>query len=206
MAILFDFYQTPNPKKEEKTTQKYHARVVNRQTLDPSTLVNHICERSTLGKGDVLAMFSELNHEIKQQLLAGNRVCIPGVGYFSLSIQAPADADPQSTRAQHLRVKRVEFRADAHLREEILAGATFERSPEKKHSAAITNEEVNRIVEEYLKDHPFLTRQVLSELCHLTKGTAQNHIRRLVSEGRLVNTNTPRNPIYMWKKTKKAKH
>lgn len=205
MAILFDFYSNPTPNGDEEQTPKFHARAVNRQTLDPDTLVSHICERSTLGKGDVLAMFSELNHEIKQQLLAGNRVEIPGLGYFSLSLQAPSDADPQSTRAQHLRVKRIEFRADAHLREEIMAEATFERSPEKKHSATLNEEEVDQLVETYLKDHPFITRQVLSGLCHLTKGTAQNHIKRLLEEGKLINTNTPHTPIYMWKETEHKK-
>lgn len=206
MSILYDFYVSPsgggtevNGESCEPAPVKVHARVVNRQTLDPETLVNHICERSTLGKGDVVAMFSELNHEVAQQLLAGNSVNIPGLGYFSLSLLTPANANPRATRAQHLRVKRIEFRADPQLRKKVLNEASFERSPEKRHSAEVSNEEVELAVRGYLKGHPFITRKVFSELCHLTKGTALNHIRRLVKEGVLVNSNTPHNPIYMLK-------
>ena len=205
MSIIYDFYTSPNSEASKEKNPKFHARVVNRQTLDPAILVNHICERSTLGKGDVQALLSELNHEVSQQLLAGNCVYIPGLGYFSLSLQAPSDADPQSTRAQPVKVKRIEFRAEANLRHKILMEATFERSSEKKHSANHTQDEVIQLVREYLSQHLFMTRQIFSELCHFTKGTAQNHLRKLMEEGVIENTNTPRNPIYVLKKEKERK-
>ena len=200
MSILYDLYASPNSEANEESIPRYHARVVNRQTLDPDTLVDRICERSTLGRGDVLALFKELSHEMRQQLLAGNAVTLPNLGTFSLSLHAPADANPTTSRAEHIQVKRIEFRADNQLRTNILHAATFERSANKTHSASLTNEEVNKLVGSYLKEHPFITRKTLSELCHFTKGTALNQIRRLVNEGILVNSNTPHQPIYVLKK------
>lgn len=199
MSILYDFYASPTTEKNEEDTPKYHVRAVNRQTLDPDTLINHICERSTLGKGEIAALLEELSYEIGQQLLAGNCVYIPKIGSFSLSLKSPADVNPTSTRAEQINVKRIEYRADSELRANVLSKATFERSPQKKHSAKLTNEEINNQVRIYLKDHPFLTRPLLEEICHLTKSTALNHIHRLIKEGILTNTNTSRQPIYILK-------
>lgn len=197
MAILYDLYITPTPDKEATGNPSYHARTMNRQTMDADVLIQHICERSTLGKGDVISLFTELNREVSRQLLAGNRVCIPGLGYFSLSLQTLKEVDPNSTRAQYIQVKRIEFRAEAALRDKVKKEATFERCQMKNHSASHSNEEILQLVIEYLQTHPFLTRETFSELCHFTRCTAINQLHRLVDEGILVNTNTPRNPIYM---------
>lgn len=199
MSILYDIYPSPSNKETEGLGQLYHARTINRQTLDPEILVNHICERSTLGKGDVHAMLKELSHELTQQLLAGNRVYIPGIGYFSLSLQAPANTDPKSARAEHMRVKRIEYRAESQVRQKVVNNATFERSLEKTHSAKLGYDEIDNLVKEYLKSHPIITTAIFCEICHLTRSTARKHITRMVIEGLLVNTNTPKNPIYIWK-------
>lgn len=199
MSILYDLYISPTTNEQEETSPRYHARTVNRQTLDPDTLVSHICERSSLGKGDILALFEELNNEIRQQLLAGNSIYVPKIGVFSLSLQSPADINPQTARAEHIKVKRIEYRAESSLRNAILQQATFERNSEKKHSALLTNEEINEKAKEYLTDHPFLTRNLLEKVCNLTRGTALNHIRRMVKEEILINTNTPQQPIYVLK-------
>ena len=198
MSILYDFYNSPISNEKAAThTPTYHARVVGGQTLDPQILINRISQRSTLGKGDILSLFKELSDELAQELLAGNRVSIPGIGYFSLSLHAPREAQPNATRAQHIRVKGIEFRAEASLRNRVQSHALFERSREKVHSAKLTHEEINDLLTEYFNGHPYLTCRSFCELCHFTKGTAQNHLKRLLQEGRLVNTNTPRNPIYM---------
>ena len=199
MSILYDLYRSPNLQSDDPNELNYHVRAVNKQTVDPDVLVQHICDRSTFGKGEVLAIFNELTREVTQQLLAGNSVTIPGLGFLSLSLQSTTKANPKTIRAEHVKVKQIEFRAEANLRRAVINGATFERSTTKVHSANLTNEETNTRVKNYLKNHPFITRATLSELCHFAKGMAQNHIKRMVDEGILVNSNTPRNPIYMLK-------
>lgn len=214
MAILYDFYASPSvmeegakeQAKEQELATKYHARVVGGQTLDVKKLVSRISQRSTLGEGDVLAVFHELSDELSQELLAGNRVYFPEIGYFSLSLQAPAEADPKETRAQKIRVKRIEFRAETQLRKKVESHAVFERSSKKMHSARLSHEEVESKVLEYLKEHMYVTCRTVCECCHLTKGTAQNHLKRMLAEGKIVNTNTPRNPIYMVAKDKVLSH
>ena len=201
MSIRYDLYATPTPNKEagatHNETPSYHARIVERDTLHPDTLIQHICERSSLGKGDVVSLFAEIGREVSQQLLAGKRVNIPGLGTFSLTLQVAKGATPKSTRAQHVKVKQINFRAEAELRNQVINNAIFERSQENRHSASISNEEIKEAVTNYLKKQPFITRKTFCQLCQLTKCTAINHLHRLVNEGVLVNSNTPHNPIYM---------
>lgn len=197
MSIQFDFYNTPSPEGivDEKKV-RYHARVVTKQTVDLEDIVKLIHGRSTLSVGDIMAVLSELREVVKQSLLDGNNVNLNGLGIFSLTLEAPKDALPDSTHAQNISVKRIEFRAEKKLRNEIKSEAHFERSRTKKHSAHISIYEVDALLVDYFEEHTYITRQRFETLCHFTKNTALRHLKRLVDEGRLINTNTPRNPNY----------
>ena len=197
MAIKFDFYHSPSKSKTgEETKEHFHARVVGKQTVDTEDLINEMHERSTLAKSDIIAVLSELNHVLKQHLLDGDNVKIKGLGVYSLSLEAPKDADPNKTHAQNIKVKRIEYRADRQLRKEIISNARFERSREKVHSSVISIYEIDALLIDYFEEHAYITRKKFEDLCHLTKNTAARHLKRLVEEGRLVNTNTLRSPNY----------
>ena len=197
MSIQFDFYNTPSPEGiiNEKTP-RYHARVVSRQTIDLEDITRQIHERSTLSKGDIKAVLSELRDVVKQGLLDGNNVLLNGIGEYSLTLAAPKDASPTKTHAQNISVKRIDFRADRNLRKEIISEAHFERSLTKNHSAHISLYEVDSLLIDYFADHTYITRQSFETLCKFTKNTALRHLKRLVDEGRLINTNTSHNPTY----------
>ena len=197
MSIQFDFYNTPSPEgiiNEKKS--RYHARVVTKQTLDSEDIIKRISERCTLSKGDITAVLSELRDVVKQGLLDGNNVLLNGLGEYSLTLEAPKDASPTKTHAQNISVKRIDFRADRKLRKEIMSEAHFERSLTKKHSAHISIYEVDALLVDYFEEHTYITRQSFETLCQFTKNTALRHLKRLVDEGRLINTNTSRNPNY----------
>lgn len=197
MAILFDFYHSPsNQEIGEETNERYHARVVSSQSVDLDDVAARICERCTLSKGDVIAVINELSAEIETGLLSGKQVNISGIGHFSVSLKAPKDANPKNTHAQSIEIKRIEFRADHQLRKNVMSKAVFERSREKKHSAYISGNEIDSLLIDYFEKHSYITRKGFEDLCHLTRSTAARHLQRLVSEGRLVNTNTSRNPNY----------
>ena len=196
MSIHFDFYR--NPSHEETTGEeatKYHARVVGSQTIELSTIVDHISQRCTLSKGDIQAVIGELSDEISHILCEGNRAAIPGIGYFSLSLAVDREAQ-LTTRSHSVRVKHIEYRADQEIKDKVTAHATFERTKEKRHSAALTIYEVDALLIDYFEENKFLTCQQLADLCHFTKITAYRHLKRLVAEGRLKNIGTPRTPLY----------
>lgn len=195
MAVLFDFYHTPSPKTIE-SEEKFHARVVGGQIIHLETLVDHISRRCTLTKGDIQAVLSELGDELATELSEGNRVSLPGIGSFYLSLSAPHDASPAQTRAQSIQLKRVEFRADQQLKEQLQRKIIFERSREKTHSSSLSQEEIDVLLTAYFKENAFITRTKFAELCQFTRMTALRHLKRLLDDGRLTNINTPRNPVY----------
>lgn len=197
MSIQFDFYHTPSPEGIANEKQPhYHARVVAKQTIDSDNIVRRISERSSLSKGDIMAVLSELRDVVKQSLLEGNNVQLNGLGVYSLTLEAPEDASPTKTHAQNISIKRIDFRADRKLRKEIMAEAHFERSTTKNHSAHISIYEVDALLVDYFEEHTYITRQRFETLCQFTRNTALRHLKRLVNEGRLINTNTSHNPNY----------
>lgn len=195
MPILFDFYVSPSDSgKGEK--EKYHARVVRSHTVQIDDIVNNISKRCTLSKGDIRAVLDELGDELVYNLCEGDRVYLPGIGYFYLSLSAPKDTDPKTTRSQSIGIKAVEFRADSILKKGLESHAKFERSDIKVHSSRLDSYETDALLEDYFHKNEFLTRIKFEKLCGFTKTTAQRHLQRLMDEGRLVNVNTRHNPIY----------
>lgn len=195
MPILFDFYASPSgPEKEEK--EKYHARVVRSHTIQIDDIVNNISKRCTLSKGDIRAVLDELGDELVYNLCEGDRVCLPGIGYFYLSLSAPKNANPKTTRSQSIGIKAVEFRADSILKNSLESHAKFERSDIKVHSSRLDSYKIDTLLEDYFHKNEFLTRTKFERLCGFTKTTAQRHLQRLIDEGRLINVNTRHNPIY----------
>lgn len=195
MPILFDFYISPSDSgKGEK--EKYHARVVRSHTVQIDDIVNNISKRCTLSKGDIRAVLDELGDELVHNLCEGNRVYLPGIGYFYLSLSAPKDANPKTTRSQNIGIKAVEFRADRILKNSLENRAQFERSDIKVHSSRLDIYEIDALLVDYFYENEFLTRIKFERLCGFTKTTAQRHLQRLLDEGKLVNVNTRHNPIY----------
>lgn len=195
MPILFDFYVSPsNSGKGEK--EKYHARVVRSHTVRIDDIVNNISKRCTLSKGDIRAVLDELGDELVYNLCEGDRVCLPGIGYFYLSLSAPKDTNPKTTRSQNIGIKAVEFRADSILKNSLESHAQFERSDIKVHSSRLESYEIDTLLVDYFHKNEFLTRIKFEKLCGFTKTTAQRHLQRLVDESKLVNVNTRHNPIY----------
>ena len=198
MAITFDFYHSPSTQTEGgESSERFHARVVGGQTIDMDQLIHHINQRCTLTKGDIQAVIGELSEELAHSLLNGDRVNIPGIGTFSLSLQAPKDANPLNTHAQNIQVKQIEYRPDHQLKQRVTTQATFERSKDKVHSAHITSHEIDALLIDFFEENMFITRPQFEALCHFTRNTAQRHLKRLVEEGRLTNINTNHQPTYI---------
>ena len=196
MPIQFDFFHSPSSNPEEnEANEKYHARVVGNNSLDIDNIVNHIQQRCTLSKGDIIAVIGELSSEIANGLLDGKRVNIPEIGQFYLSLKSPQDANPERTHAQNVEVKGIKFVADKTLKEKVISNAKLERS-HTTHSATLDLNEIDALLTQYFENHSFINRKKFEELCHLTERTALRHINRLLEEGRLINTNTKKNPIF----------
>ena len=197
MSVKYDLYRTPQPKKGKKKAEvKYHARVVGGQTLDENLLAKYIHNRCTLSEGDFLTCMYELGQEMATQLCAGNRVYLPHIGYFSITLDAPEGCNPEDTHAQSVKFKQIKFRADQQLKDLMLQNMHLERAEVKVHSKAMSLEAIDQKLIEYFQKKRVMNRATFQELCKMTTSSSYRHINRLVEEGKLVNINTPHSPLY----------
>ena len=195
MSILFDFYESP-PQEGDGDKKRYHARPMFSGTVSTEMLAAIIHDRSSLSVGDILSTITNLGLVLSEQLQDGRRVCIDGIGYFHVSLSCPEIRTKKDMRADKVHVKSVVFRAHKHLKSDMMK-VKAERSDYRRHSARLSNEEIDIKLTEYFKENQVLTRRDFQSLCQMTQETALRHIRRLLTEGKLKNIGISRQPIYV---------
>lgn len=196
MAIRFELYKTPRPEKEGEQ-QLYHARVINFQHIDTEYLASEIQSATSLTIGDVKAVLTSLSHFMGSRLREGERVHLDGLGYFQVTLNSNKPITSPKTKANQMSLSpTITFRADKELKREI-SGIKLERTKMKVHSAIRSNAEIDKLLTNYFKDHPFLTRSDFQGLCRFTATTAARHIKRLKEEKKLENINSYYHPIYV---------
>lgn len=197
MSIIYDWFENPKRREEEETT--LHVRPCFNGTVSTKTLVRCIQERCSLTSGDVLAVLTELNDVLGNELREGRQVHITGLGYFAptLTVEGRVTPDmPLRERNRKVRFKGVSFRMDKELRQSI--GPTrMAMTRWESHSQVSTAQEQKRKLTEYFSQHDFLTRRDLQFLLGLKKSTAVSLLRQWRQAGLLLNKGTDRQPIYV---------
>lgn len=194
MAIKYDIYETPLPDKDSENT--YHIRLINTGIIDTERLAEEIEFSTSLTAGDVKNVFTSLNHLFVEYLSRGYRVHIEGLGYFQLSLKAPAINDPKKMRAEHIRVKTIKFLPEKKMKAQ-LSKLKFERIKRKNHSQKHESEDIIELLKEYFRENIFITRSEFEKLCGLTRGTAINRINDLIKRGVLIRKGVANSSIYI---------
>ena len=195
MAIEFDIYPSPTPPNSDRETT-YHARVANSETITTDDIAHNIHQRCTLTISDIKAVLSELHDELVYHLCKGNHVYLEGIGYFRLTLSAPSDITPTNMHRQRISIKAVDFRADTSLKKDLAENAQFKRTEHKHRSALLDIYEIDALLVDFFETNQYLTRRRFEQLCDFTPSTAARHLKRLIDEGRLKNTNTKQSPVY----------
>lgn len=194
MAIKFEFYRTPVTAGTRK--KRYYPKVMHARRVDTEKLAQEIHQCCTLTVSDVRAVLIALSEQLASHLENGERVHVEGLGSFYVTLKAPEVRDPKTVRASSVRVKTVRFCPDMELKE-LLEGAEIKRSDWRPHSRVWTSAEMDARLADYFQRETFLTRRIFQELFVLTKTTALRYIRQLVAEGKLQNTGTRTQPVYL---------
>lgn len=197
MAIQFELYKTPHPKDEEGK-EVYHARVVNFQHIDTDYLAKEIQIATSLTEGDVKSVLESLSHFMGDRLREGQSVHLDGIGYFQIKLNSQEPITSPKLKANQIKLKaNISFKADAKLKRSVSV-VHVERSKLKPHSAVLSNDEIDKLLTNYFKSNPVLTRRDFQGLCGFAPTTAARQIKRLKEEEKkLKNINTYYNPIYM---------
>lgn len=194
MSIDFEFYETPDPSGEKK--ERYHARVVSRNTVTTDKMADIIQEASSLTITDVKAVLTALSYWMAEYMADGNRVHLEGIGYFQPTLKCTQEVDPRKTKAQSVWFKSVKFRADQQLKKR-LKNVHTKRSSMKIHSAKLANDQVDKKIADYISVNNFITRKQIQELLRMTDSTMHRHIQRMIKEGKIKNTGTRTHHIYI---------
>ena len=197
MAILFDWYELPEPKDKQREEKILHPRIRLNGSTTTDELRRRIQERSSLTETDVSAVLDALSHVMGEDLAEGRQVHLDGIGYFHpvLTSTEPVTAATKR-KTTKIKLKGIKFRADQVLKNEIGA-IKVKPLGMNEHSQKLSDKEIDRRLTGYFSTHQFLTRESFQVLCGMMRSTAQLHIRLLRSEGKLENVGKLNQPIYV---------
>ncbi|MDO5421376.1 MAG: DNA-binding protein [Bacteroides sp.] len=196
MAIVFDWYENPNAS-EEEGEKGLHPRIFLNGKVDTDKLCSMIHARSSLTVGDAQSAISTLAKICSEELRDGRVVHIDGLGYFAPTLESTQRVTRStSNKSAKLRLKTISFRPDIKLKAE-LAGISATQAKYTRHSAQLSEVEIDIRLKEYFAEHSIMVRYDFQELCGLTRATANRHLRRLQDEGKLKNVGRRTQPIYM---------
>ncbi len=96
MAVKYRIYQLKNSTEGNAYNGKWYARAVVDEVTDTQALAELIQRNCSVKRSDVMAVLTELSEVLKDELLAGNRIKIDGIGSF----KAGFTSKPADTRAE----------------------------------------------------------------------------------------------------------
>lgn len=196
MAIDFEFYNAPDPTGDNPET--FYARPVISRTVGTEEICSDIQYASSLTMVDIKAVLAALSDAIIFHMGQSHRIYLEGIGYFQPTLKVMREVVPDKTRAQSVCFKSITYRPDTRI-VKYLADVETRRAVFKVHSDKLTTTEVDKMVTEYLQSNDYITRAKMEKLCRLTRSTTQRHITRMLSEGKLSNKGTRKQPLYVLK-------
>ena len=159
----------------------------------------NIQSASSLTQSDVIAAVAALKEEISFQLMSGNAVHLPGIGYFTLSVKGKLYQDPRSGhyRLRDPEARTVKFRPDTEMMEALLH-TEFENVTYRQDVSSIpTYKEIDEAIERLGTDRPFFSVDDLRLSLNLSQANAYRIAARLVEEGKIKNIGKGRSKLYV---------
>lgn len=197
MAILFDWFEDPQPADKQQEEKTLHPRIKLNGSVGTDVLRRRIQARCSLTETDVSAVLDALSHIMGEELADGKQVHLDGIGYFYPCLTCTEPVTAQTKRKlTKVKLKAIKFRADRTLKSElgVLKVKCLKGNLDFRR---LTNEEIDRRLTNYFQTHRFLRRTDFQELCGMVRSTAMRHLRRLRSEGKLENAGGLTQPIYV---------
>ena len=199
MELKYDIYTIKNAAGSDEDRQ--YVRLMQYEPMDEKQLLAKIQDWCTLTKGDVAAVLAELHDIAVSELTGGNRMFIPGIGYFSLSasLEMPEDKPGKKITGREVRITGINFRPEATLMQEVQRGVHFARSRYSSQSTQYTEEKMLAKIKDYLQDNRYITSRIMCMQFGLTRYATDKWLKLFCAKGILVKDGTPHSPIYFLK-------
>ena len=196
MAISFDWYENPvSPDKPEE--KRFHPRIIANGQIDTKDLRSRIQSRCTLNEVDVTAVLDALSQVMGEELCEGRQVHLDGIGYFYPTLTATdeiaADTPRRNTK---VKLKGIQFRSDQKLKNSV-GHIKIKQMKRIIHSPKLSETDIDSRLRKYFTDHQIMQRSDFQDITGMVRSTAMIHIRRLRTEGKLLNIGIPSQPIYV---------
>ena len=196
MAILFDWYENPvSPDKPEE--KRFHPRIIANGQIDTKDLRSRIQSRCTLNEVDVTAVLDALSQVMGEELCEGRQVHLDGIGYFYPTLTATEEISADTPRRNtKVKLKGIQFRSDQKLKNSV-GHIKIKQMKRIIHSPKLSETDIDSRLRKYFTDHQIMQRSDFQDITGMVRSTAMIHIRRLRTEGKLLNIGIPSQPIYV---------
>lgn len=196
MAISFDWYENPvSPDKPEE--KRFHPRIIANGQIDTKDLRSRIQSRCTLNEVDVTAVLDALSQVMDEELCEGRQVHLDGIGYFYPTLTATEEIAADTPRRNtKVKLKGIQFRSDQKLKNSV-GHIKIKQMKRIIHSPKLSETDIDSRLRKYFTDHQIMQRSDFQDITGMVRSTAMIHIRRLRTEGKLLNIGIPSQPIYV---------
>ena len=196
MAISFDWYENPvSPDKPEE--KRFHPRIIANGQIDTKDLRSRIQSRCTLNEVDVTAVLDALSQVMGEELCEGRQVHLDGIGYFYPTLTATEEIAADTPRRNtKVKLKGIQFRSDQKLKHSV-GHIKIKQMKRIIHSPKLSETDIDSRLRKYFTDHQIMQRSDFQDITGMVRSTAMIHIRRLRTEGKLLNIGIPSQPIYV---------
>ena len=158
-------------------------------TVGMDRMGKNIEKATTLTTADLTGSLDALKAEIAYQLMEGNRVHLPGLGYFSLAVKGEIceDAKTHRFRLRNPEVRSVNFRPEKDFMR-TLRNAQFENATYRSRLHATPSPaEVDTALTRLFAAADYLFANDLQTALHISKSMTYRLLRSLESDGKLRN-------------------
>lgn len=196
MTISFDWYENPvSPDKPEE--KRFHPRIIANGQIDTKDLRSRIQSRCTLNEVDVTAVLDALSQVMGEELCEGRQVHLDGIGYFYPTLTATEEIAADTPRRNtKVKLKGIQFRSDQKLKNSV-GHIKIKQMKRIIHSPKLSETDIDSRLRKYFTDHQIMQRSDFQDITGMVRSTAMIHIRRLRTEGKLLNIGIPSQPIYV---------
>ncbi|NCC11338.1 MAG: DNA-binding protein [Bacteroidia bacterium] len=200
MSLYYDLYPGADIQQTGEE-QPLYPRVVAKGTIEKEEFLEHVSRFCHLNKSVLAGAMDAFQSELKELLANGWNVSLGDIGYFSLSLEGPKVMSKEEVRAYSIDLKNINFRVNKTFKKEVRSQMKLERktSLTRPEASKYTLEECRKMLEEFLKNHPFITREVYCRLTENKKERALKELNTFIEAGVLERHGAGRTVIYMLK-------
>ena len=184
MAVKYDFFLTPQPKEKQQKV-RYHARTVVDRTFSNKDIATEISKRCTINKAEAMAVMDEMADIFLQKLSEGHAIKLEGIGTFHISAKSPSVRTKKEIRAESIQCGGIVYRAEKKLLRKLSA-TKFQKVAYSKTSLDVSDIDLDNILMNHFKNHPYITTKELQDLSGLSNHTALRRLKERVEAGKMT--------------------